>query len=211
MCAREILKTWRETRTRQGRYLSSCTQGMPRCLKCFFMAGIEIPWGRMAKITGRKRHSIRKTQAATLYEALRAQIGESADLFRSDRLELLTTNSGFSLYLIDKKLQIMESEHGVFPTLRGLLEHPVPGRRIVVDSGAVPFVVNGADIMRPGIVAVTDDVLAQQLVQVVEERHGKPLAIGIALYDAGEIRERTTGKMVKTIHYVGDDLWNVEF
>ena len=165
----------------------------------------------MAKITGKKRHSIRKTQAAALYEALRAQIGESAELFRSDRLELLTTSAGLSLYLVDKKPQLMESGCGVFPTLRGLLEHPVLQRLVVVDAGAVPFVVNGADIMRPGIVSVTDDILAQQPVQVREERHGKPLAVGIALYDAADIRQRTTGKMVKTIHYVGDDLWNVEY
>jgi PUA domain protein len=58
---------------------------------------------------------------------------------------------------------------------------------------------------------VTDDVKAGQPVQVVEERHGKPLALGVALFDAGEIREKKSGKMVKTIHYIGDELWNVEF
>ncbi|MDD1706090.1 MAG: RNA-binding protein [Methanoregulaceae archaeon] len=165
----------------------------------------------MAKITGRKRHSIRKSQASALYSGLRDQIGESAELFRNERVELLETNAGFALYLIDKKPQIMDSGEWVFPTLKGLLEHPVSERRIVVDSGAVAFVVNGADIMRPGIVSVSDDVTAGLPVQVVEERHGKPLALGIALFDAGEIREKRSGKMVKTIHYIGDELWNVEF
>ena len=55
---------------------------------------------------------------------------------------------------------------------------------MTVDTGAIPYVVNGADIMRPGIVAVTDDVKANAPVQIVDERHGKPLAIGIALFDA---------------------------
>jgi PUA domain protein len=165
----------------------------------------------MAKIIGKKRHSIRKSQASALFTGLREQIGESAELFMSERVELLETNSGFALYLIDKKPQIMESGEWVFPTLKGLLEHPLPERRIVVDSGAVAFVVNGADIMRPGIVSVTDDVKAGEPVQVVEERHGKPLALGVALFDAGEIREKKSGKMVKTIHYIGDELWNVEF
>ncbi|MCE5297518.1 MAG: RNA-binding protein [Methanoregulaceae archaeon] len=165
----------------------------------------------MAKITGRKRHSIRKSQASALFAGLHEQIGESADLFMNERVELLETNAGFSLYLIDKKPQIMDSGEWVFPTLKGLLEHPIPERRIVVDSGAVAFVVNGADIMRPGIVCVSEDVRAGRPVQVVEERHGKPLALGIALFDAGEIREKRSGKMVKTIHYIGDELWNVEF
>jgi PUA-domain protein len=165
----------------------------------------------MAKITGRKRHSIRKSQVSALFAGLHEQIGKSAELFMNDRVELLETNAGFALYLIDKKPQIMDSGAWVFPTLKGLLEHPVPERRVVVDSGAVAFVVNGADIMRPGIVSVSDDVRAGCPVQVVEERHGKPLALGIALYDSGEIMERGSGKMVKTIHYIGDELWNVEF
>jgi len=165
----------------------------------------------MAKITGRKRHSIRKSQASALFAGLHEQIGESAELFMDERVELLETNAGFALYLIDKKPQIMESKEWVFPTLKGLLGHPISERRIVVDSGAVAFVVNGADIMRPGIVSVSDDVRAGRPVQVVEERHGKPLALGIALFDAGEIREKRSGKMVKTIHYIGDELWNVEF
>ena len=165
----------------------------------------------MAKIIGRKRHSIRKSQASALFAGLHAQIGDSAGLFMSDRVEILETTAGFALYLIDKKPQLLESGEWVFPTLQGLLSHPVPDRRVVVDSGAVPFVINGADIMRPGIVSVTEDVRAGCPVQVVEERHGKPLALGIALYDARDLRERKSGKMVKTIHYIGDDLWNVEF
>ena len=165
----------------------------------------------MAKITGRKRHSIRKSQVTALFAGLRAQIGDSAGLFESDRVELLETNAGFALYLIDKKPQIMESGDWVFPTLKGLLEHPVPERRVIVDSGAVPFVINGADIMRPGIVSVSDDVRAGRPVQVLEERFKKPLALGIALFDAGELLEKSSGKMVKTIHYIGDELWNVEY
>jgi PUA-domain protein len=164
----------------------------------------------MGKITGKKRHSIRKSQAAALFLALEKEIGASASLFRSERLELLETSAGIVLYMVDKKPQLLERDGWVFPTLKGLLEHPFSERRVVVDAGAVSFVVNGADVMRPGIVALADDIVAGHPVQVVEERHLKPLAIGIALFDAGEMREKTQGKMIKTIHYVGDDLWNLE-
>jgi PUA domain protein len=81
---------------------------------------------------------------------------------------------------------------------------------VVVDTGAVPYVVNGADIMRPGVTSVSDDILAGKPVQVVEERYGKPLAIGIALYNTTELREKNSGKVVKTIYHVGDELWNLE-
>ena len=92
----------------------------------------------------------------------------------------------------------------------GAVQIPFPERRIAVDAGAIPYVVNGADIMRPGIVSVTDDVKADKPVQIVDERHGKPLAIGIALFDAPGIRASTTGKMVKKFHHVGDEIWNLE-
>ena len=78
------------------------------------------------------------------------------------------------------------------------------------DAGAIPYVVNGADIMRPGIVSCTDDVKAGSPVQIVDERHGKPLAIGIALMDAPDLRASTAGKMVKKFHHVGDEIWTME-
>jgi PUA domain protein len=81
---------------------------------------------------------------------------------------------------------------------------------VVVDSGAVRFVVNGADIMRPGIVSISSDVLAGHPVQVVDERHSKPLAVGIALFGAADMEQQEKGKSVKNIHRVGDDLWNLE-
>lgn len=165
----------------------------------------------MARITGKKRHSIRKSQITSLYAALEDEIGASASLFRSERVELLETSAGTVVYLIDRKPQLMERDGWVFPTLKGLLEHPFPERRVVVDAGAVPFVVNGADIMRPGIVSLSDDIRSGKPVQVVEERHGKPLAVGTSLFDSGELRQKTTGKVVKTIHHIGDDLWNLEF
>ena len=102
--------------------------------------------------------------------------------------------------------------HGkwVFPTLRGAVQCPFPERMITVDAGAIPYVVNGADVMRPGIVAVSDDVIAGSPVQIVDERHKKPLAIGVALLDAPAIRASAQGKMCKNFHHVGDELWNLE-
>ena len=37
-----------------------------------------------------------------------------------------------------------------------------------------------------------------------------PLAIGIALLDAPEMRASSGGKMVKRFHHVGDEIWNME-
>jgi PUA-domain protein len=164
----------------------------------------------MAKITVRKRHAIRKSHVSDLFEELAGQIGDASGQFVSDRIEKADTDSEFDIYLIDKKPLLMGFEGWVFPTVRGLIQHPFENRRIIVDQGAIRFVVNGADIMRPGIVSISDDVRAGSPVQIVEERFQKPLAVCIALFDAADIRAMEKGKACRNIHYVGDDIWNLE-
>jgi PUA domain protein len=165
---------------------------------------------KMADILIRKRHSIRKDEIAGVMEELRAQIGEGAELFRSDRMEKVETDSPFILYLIHRQPMLMRYQTWVFPTLKGALEHPFHQRRVTVDQGAIPFLVNGADVMRPGIRSITDDVKAGAPVLVMEEVHQKPIAVAVARYDAKQILLETKGKMCKTVHFVGDLLWRLE-
>ncbi|HTY52931.1 MAG TPA: RNA-binding protein [Methanomicrobiales archaeon] len=164
----------------------------------------------MAALTVKKRHTIRKDELAGLFGLLGKEIGPSAAKFRSDRVELAEIEAPFQLYLVDKKPLLMKSGDWVFPTVKGAIERPFPERNIVVDMGAVPFVAKGADVMRPGIVSVTDDVKKGSPAIIVDERHRKPLAVVIALLDAPAIRAETKGKMAKAVHHVGDTLWALE-
>ncbi|MDD1675344.1 MAG: RNA-binding protein [Methanomicrobiales archaeon] len=164
----------------------------------------------MADIIIKKRHSIRKDEMAEVLAELRKQIGDGAELFRAEGMEKVETDSPFTLYLVNRQPLLMRYQNWIFPTLKGALARPFPQRRITVDQGAIPFLVNGADVMRPGIKAVTDDVRVNAPVVIVEEIHGKPIGVGISLYDATEIRREIKGKMCKTIHFVGDLLWRLE-
>eukprot|EP00825_Cyclidium_porcatum_P002234 TRINITY_DN11027_c0_g1_i1.p5 TRINITY_DN11027_c0_g1~~TRINITY_DN11027_c0_g1_i1.p5 ORF type:complete len:166 (+),score=2.15 TRINITY_DN11027_c0_g1_i1:398-895(+) len=164
----------------------------------------------MKKIIVKKRHSIRKSQAQDLLARLTLQIGPSANLFHAEMIEVLETTANVSLFMVNKKPLLMATDAWVFPTLKGAVQCPFPERRVAVDAGAIPFVMNGADIMRPGIVSCTDDVKANAPVQIVDERHGKPLAIGVSLFDAPDLRAKTAGKMVKMFHHVGDEIWTLE-
>ena len=40
--------------------------------------------------------------------------------------------------------------------------------------------------------------------------HNKPLAIGISLITGPEMVENDEGKAIKSIHHVGDEIWNLE-
>jgi PUA domain protein len=165
----------------------------------------------MAEIVIKKRHSIRKDEMAQILGELKKQIGEGMELFRAERMEKVETDSPFTLYLVNRQPLLMRYRGDwVFPTLKGALAFSFPQRRVLVDQGAIPFLVNGADVMRPGIRAVTDDVKANAPVVITEEAHRKPIAIGLALLDAEAIRKESKGKMCKTIHFVGDQLWRLE-
>src|SRR3989441_3104450 len=81
--------------------------------------------------------------------------------------------------------------------------------RIVVDMGAVPHVAGGADIMAPGIRKVNGEFGEKQFLAVVDEKHGKYLAVGRALIGSGPMAATKKGKVVENFHYVGDLIWEV--
>jgi len=74
--------------------------------------------------------------------------------------------------------------------------------------GAVPHVCNGANVMAPGIVRFEGNFRKDDFVFVVDERHGKPVAIGEVVYDVEAAKKATQGVVVKNTHFVGDKIWN---
>jgi len=79
--------------------------------------------------------------------------------------------------------------------------------RIVVDMGAVPHVVNGAQVMRPGIRELNGAFGKGELVVIVDEKFGKAIALGVAEMDSTTMKQMSNGKAVMNVHYVGDSFW----
>jgi PUA domain protein len=79
-----------------------------------------------------------------------------------------------------------------------------------VDHGAIPFLLNGADCMAAGIHSACDSIKEGDLIWIRDQEHSKPLAIGWATMDAVDMITATSGKAVKSIHHVGDELWDLE-
>ncbi|OVE75015.1 hypothetical protein BVX95_00570 [archaeon D22] len=109
--------------------------------------------------------------------------------------------------VVDSKPYFFYYKKRVAPTLHFILEHPDSVSKLVVDMGAVKFVVGGADVMRPGVVTC-DDFIEDDLVVVVDENHGKPLALAVALFDSDSLMAQDSGKVVKSIHRIGDEVWD---
>ena len=77
---------------------------------------------------------------------------------------------------------------------------------IMVDMGAVKFMCNGANAMRPGITKYSE-FEKDQLVCIVEESQNKFLAIGRSCVPSSEMEELTKGEIVKNMHYISDKYW----
>ena len=82
----------------------------------------------------------------------------------------------------------------------------IPGK-IVIDKGAVRFICNGANIMRPGVIRVEGTFEIDDIIGVEEAQHGKMLAIGFALVNSLDIQGMSKGIVMKNMHYIGDKFW----
>ncbi|SEH05463.1 DUF1947 domain-containing protein [Candidatus Venteria ishoeyi] len=110
--------------------------------------------------------------------------------------------------VIDNKVSFLKYEENWFPHLKLLLTNSSILPKVTVDMGAVKFVVNGADIMRPGITNI-EDFDKGAFVVVIDETHEKPLSVCKTLFSAEEMRNQSSGKVLKNLHYIGDEFWNL--
>ena len=154
----------------------------------------------------KKRNFLKKKKI----KEIKAELGEYGDLLQNKKnVEILEAEPN-SFILVDGEPYIIMIDDRPFPTLKAALENQIDGKKVTVDMGAIRFVSNGADIMSPGIVAADDGIGEGDIVLIIDETHGKPLAIGVSLISGEEMVENDSGKAVETKHYVGDDIWNFE-
>jgi len=111
------------------------------------------------------------------------------------------------VYLLNSKPLLAKVGEKLFPTLL-FTEYVEKAPKVVVDMGAVPHVCNGADVMAPGIKHFIGEFKSGDFVLVVDEKHGKHLAVGEALLDREVAAATKHGKVVRNIHFVGDKVWN---
>lgn len=155
----------------------------------------------------KSRNVLRKTDQKALVSDIIEAFGDAL-FFSEKKLEYVETDK-WELIFVDGEPLLFKIEGKIFPTVKGALKLNPARRKVTVDSGAVKFIINGADVMSPGIVEADPSVREGDLVVIAEEAHGKALAIGRALVPGKEM-VGGKGKAVKSIHYVGDEIWTLE-
>jgi PUA-domain protein len=156
-----------------------------------------------------RRYSVKSKEAKQILNEASERLKVNVEnLFGSKvKVEVAEADIG-KIYLVNGKPLFFKVGDRLLPTL---LFQDFASRvpKIVVDMGAVPYVCNGADVMAPGIVRVEGEFSKGDLVLVVDEKHGKPLALGESIYDAESARNTKQGVVVKTLHFVSDKIWNL--
>ncbi|RLF95734.1 RNA-binding protein [Thermococci archaeon] len=157
----------------------------------------------------KKRHSLKKSEIKKLKEYIKENLGE--DLVLDGEYEKCELSNRWKIVLVDKIPSFLVLKDMIIPSLKIVMERNIKDFKnyVVIDMGAVPYIANGADVMAPGIVEI-GEFEKNKFVFVGDEKNGKILSIGISLSGSKEISEKKEGKVIKTIHYVGDKFWNFE-
>lgn len=145
-----------------------------------------------------KRVQLKSKEASKLLQEYNITLSKKDQCVLADDKFLLINNIPSFFY----------HEGKLLPTLKYLQKELIL-KVIVVDTGAIRFITKGADIMRPGITEIDEDIEKSEAIVVIEETHRKPLAVGITLFSGKEMKAASLGKVIQNIHYVGDDLWKM--
>ena len=156
----------------------------------------------------RKRHRLRKKEINALSANLEAIFSKS--YFTNDDSIDKADAGKFDVIFVNGEILGMVFRGEPFLTVKGLLRYQPDKRHVTVDMGAVKFIYNGADVMAPGIVDADSDITEGDLIWIRDEKNLQPLAVGSALMSGKEMILLSEGKAVKSIHHVGDDIWNYD-
>ncbi|MCF7860659.1 RNA-binding protein [Candidatus Woesearchaeota archaeon] len=158
-----------------------------------------------------KMHNLSKKDIKELNMHIEDNFGK-ADFF--DKKGLIKKyqdkqNGVTNVFYAKEDILFIQSGDIFFPSLKNILKNNfLP--KFIVDMKAISFVTNGADIMRPGITDFPNGIEKGDIVSVCDETHQKPLCIGMAMFSGDEIKSMDKGKVIRNIHYVSDDFWNLK-
>jgi PUA domain protein len=154
------------------------------------------------------RHFLKSKETETVLNKASEKLKVDLKQFLSNKTNVELVQTEFAeIYLINGKPSLVKAQENIFPTLI-FNEYSALLPKVVINMGAVPHLCNGANIMAPGIIRYEGEFKGDDFVLVVDEKHGKPIAIGKIVYDSEAAKNVTHGVVVNNIHHVGDRIWN---
>jgi len=162
----------------------------------------------MTELRLRKRHRLRQKEIAALSSGLETALGTKT--FSERDVVDMAEGPEYDVVFVNGKILAFTPGGVPFLTVRGLLTYAALKRFVTVDMGAVKFVYNGADVMGPGVVACDLAISEGDLVWIRDVKNLRPLAVGRAVVSGETMSRKEKGKVVQSIHHVGDKLWEID-
>lgn len=161
----------------------------------------------------KQRHFIKSSEIKILKDKIIEHYDQGfveAIFPKKAKVEVIQTDAGDTLYAVNKVLKLWKSKEGYIPVLTLLLNKQVEMKKVVVDQGAIKFIANGSAVMKPGVTQIDPSIKKGDIVVIVDENHDRALAIGKALFNAKEMEDKNSGKVVKNLHTIQDNVWKFE-
>ncbi len=155
-----------------------------------------------------RRYFLKEKEAKALLNQASEKLRATLEALLKGRVAIEVDETDFGkIFLVNGKPLLAKVSDVVYPTL--LFDEFLAGvAKVVVDMGAIPYICKGANVMAPGIRHFDEGFKKGDFVLIVDEKHGKAIAVGEILYDAQEARHVKQGVVVRNIHYVGDKIWD---
>lgn len=155
-----------------------------------------------------KRWVLSRHDSQELIEKLKSSLNLDLGLPHSSQAECAEPAEGVTFITLEGKFVFIQKGDNFLPFLGsqdtlGLF----PSAK--VDEGAIKFLLNGADVMRPGIRSHDDWGEAGKTVVVREEKKGRAIAITKSLVRSAEMAGLAKGPCLKNVHHVGDRFWTL--
>jgi len=154
-----------------------------------------------------KKWVLSRRDSAQMVQKIESSLGRALNLPRSAQAECAEPEEGV-IFVNLNGLTFVKAEDRFVPFLGSpkVLEM-FPSA--TVDEGAIRFLLNGADVMRPGIRRFDDWGSSGTFVVVKEEKKGRAIAIGLSTVSGSEAVVMTKGSCLKNLHHVGDRYWTL--
>ncbi|VDN37967.1 unnamed protein product [Gongylonema pulchrum] len=123
-----------------------------------------------------------------------------------EHVELIADCDGRMLFIKPRDIPYI-------PSLRLLHMYPFILPHEQVDKGAIRFVLNGSQIMCPGLTSpgakLNLSVPKDSVVAIMAEGKRHALAVGLTKMSADEIQTVNKGVGIENLHHLNDGLWKV--
>ena len=148
----------------------------------------------------------RRDSAATISK-IESSLGLALNLPKSAQAQCSEPGEGTVFVAVDG-FEFVQNGETYFPYL-GSQATLTLFPEAYVDEGAIRFLLNGADVMRPGIRKFDDWGPAGKMVVVREEKKGRAISVGPSTVASTEAQKMTKGGCIRNVHHLGDKYWNL--